>query len=273
MDEVSFKFGNKEDEKAWGPKGHRTTNSIAIKALPAPLKEFYEQHLDYIEQHSMDADNVKATDPAERPRHFIDFDDYGKYPFSQLPEDYDAAVNEFGEKTVLERGIVPWQIERTYDKLVQAFENMDGQGILKHSAWLGHYVGDVHVPLHTTANHNGQLTGQNGLHAYFESEMLDAYVSPSEIKPALGQQLIGEAHRLAFEWARESYTYVQPILDADLANRYANGKRNIEGFAQTAKPIAIDRLTKGCSRLASLWYTAWLKAGSKNLSAIVIQPG
>jgi len=30
------------------------------------------------------------------------------------------------------------------------------------TAILGHYIGDVHVPLHTTVNHDGQLTDQRG---------------------------------------------------------------------------------------------------------------
>jgi hypothetical protein len=142
--------------------------------------------------------------------------------------------------------------------------------VLRHSAWLGHYVGDVHVPLHTTSNHDGQKTGQKGLHSYFESRLLNDHVSPSEIKPNQAQRLNGEVHTLAFEWARESFTYVQPILGADLANRYANGKRNLSGFAKTVKPIAVGRLTRGASRTASLWYTAWTEAGEVDLNSLGI---
>jgi subtilisin family serine protease len=261
-----------EAEKAWGEKGHETTNSIAIGALPSPLKEFYTVNLPYIVQHAMDADNAKVNDPAEGPRHFIDFDEYGKYPFQDLPEDYKAAVKKYGESVVTERGIVPWQIELTYNRLLKAFQDKDKQAVLKHSAWLGHYGGDVHVPLHTTSNYNGQFTGQKGLHSYFESQLLDQHVSPQEIKPKPAELLDGAVHALAFEWARESFTYVQPIIDADLANRFANGKRNMSGFAKTAKPIAVDRLTKGASRVASLWYTAWDAAGRIDLNSLDVQP-
>lgn len=256
-------------EKTWGTKGHRTTNEIAISAVPSPLKEFYQINLDAIVEHAMDADNAKDVDPAEAPRHFIDFDEYGSYPFPNLPEDYQTAMQKFGEDLVIKRGIVPWQIERTYEKLVQAFRNRDGKEILKHSAWVGHYVGDVHVPLHTTSNYNGEATGQKGLHSYFESRLLNEHVSPQEIKPKLGQKLTEAPHVLAFEWARESFTYVQPILDADLANRFANGSRDLSGFAKTAKPIAVNRLTNGANRLASVWYTAWLEAGQVDPNMIV----
>lgn len=248
---VAALLSQDEAEEAWGEKGHETTNEIAIGALPSPLREFYTVNLPYIVQHAMDADNAKRTDPEERPRHFIDFDEYGEYPFPELPEDYDAAVEKYGEG-VVERGLVPWQIERTYRELIRAFEDGDGRAVLRHSAWLGHYVGDVHVPLHTTSNHDGQKTGQKGLHSYFESRLLNDHVSPDEVKPKRAQRINGEVHAMAFEWARESFTYVQPILDADLANRRSDGKRHLSGFARTAKPIAVGRLTRGASRTASL---------------------
>jgi subtilisin family serine protease len=257
-----------EARKAWGEEGHLTTNRIAIDALPSPVKEFYTINLDYIAQHAMDADNAKRFDDKERPRHYIDFDEYGEYPFSEVPEDYKEAVKEYGEAKVIARGIVPWVIGLRFDELVEALRRYDKAGILKHSAWLGHYVGDVHVPLHTTSNHNGQLTGQKGLHSYFESRLLEEHISPQEVKPKMGRGLQGAVHSLAFEWARESFTYVQPILAADLANRHANGKRNMSGFAKATKPIALDRLSKGCSRLASLWYTAWVRSGQIDFGRI-----
>lgn len=259
-----------EAEESWGQKGHETTNDIAISALPvSTLKDFYTGNLRYIVEHSMAADHAKKTDPAERPRHYIDFDEYGEYPFPDVPEDYDEAVNKYGESVVVARGLVPWQIEQTYRELVKAFEEKNGQAVLKHSAWLGHYVGDVHVPLHTTSNHDGQKTGQKGLHSYFESRLLNEYISPEEIKPKQARQIHEEVHTLAFEWARESFTYVQPILDADLANRHPNGKRNLSAFAKTAKPIAVGRLTRGATRTASLWYTAWLEAGEVDPNSLV----
>jgi hypothetical protein len=36
---------------------------------------------------------------------------------------------------------------------------------------LGHYIGDAHVPLHTTSNYNGQKTNQHGIHGLWESRI------------------------------------------------------------------------------------------------------
>lgn len=257
----------REPEPAWGPKGHRSTNRIAVRAVPDPLRAFYQTHIDAIEGHAMDADNAKRDDPAEYPRHFIDLDLYGDPPFSELPESYDRAVAKFGEATVIGRGILPWQIERTFDELVDAFRAGRVDDILKHSAWLGHYVGDAHVPLHTTANHNGQLTGQKGLHSYFETRLLNEHVFPEDIDPSPGQLIEQPPHAAAFAWVRESHSFLQALLDADAANGGKTGRRNLKAFAVTAKPIAVDRLAKGCTRLASLWYTAWVEAGKPELQS------
>ena len=34
-----------------------------------------------------------------------------------------------------------------------------------------YYVGDAHVPLHTTENYNGKMTGQKGIHGFWESRL------------------------------------------------------------------------------------------------------
>jgi subtilisin family serine protease len=250
--------------RQWGEQGHHIVNVIAINALPDPLLEFYRTHESFMRQHAMDADNAKSHDPDERPRHFIDIDLYGEPPFSELPEDRTAAEKKFGATTILKRGILPWQIEETFNALVAAWVQADGDNVLRHSAWLGHYVGDAHVPLHTTENHNGQLTGQKGLHSYFETRLLQRFVEPEQIKPRPASLITGAPHAEAFRWVRESHSFVALILEADAANGGKSGRRNLKGFAQTAQPIAIQCLSNGCSRLASLWLSAWDTAGNPN---------
>jgi hypothetical protein len=56
------------------------------------------------------------------------------------------------------------------------------------------------------------------------------------------------------------------LLEADAANGGKENRRNLAGFAEVAKPIAVDRLTKGCSRIAGLWFSAWNEAGKPFLS-------
>jgi hypothetical protein len=262
---------------AWQDKGHQIVNGAAIDALPAPLRAFYQRHRAYVVEHSVDPDIDKRKDrerklrgePLEGPRHFIDLDHYGPPPFQSLPEQYEAAVARFGKSTVDQNGTVPWRIEEVYLDLITAFKQKDGEAILRHSAWLGHYVGDAHVPFHATQNYDGQLSGQPKVHAYFEATLL-TLVDPTEIHPAPARRIARPPHELAFAWLRESYADVKPLLEADAANGGTKGpdSRDLAGFAKTATPIAVDRLTKAASRLASLWYSAWLEAKRPDLSKI-----
>ncbi|MBK8627478.1 MAG: hypothetical protein IPN86_18505 [Saprospiraceae bacterium] len=72
-------------------------------------------------------------------------------------------------------GIVPYHLEATQQKLTRAFENKDKTAIIRISAEFGHYIGDAHVPLHTTSNYNGQMTDQVGIHAFWESRIPELF--------------------------------------------------------------------------------------------------
>ena len=90
-----------------------------------------------------------------------------------MPRKWTDVVNKFTVDTLLAYGIVPWHIQTVYNWLVKAFENHDVDYILKNSTDLGHYISDVHIPLHTNVNYNGQLTVHRGIHAFWESRLLN----------------------------------------------------------------------------------------------------
>ena len=249
---------------AWGKDGHFTTNRKGVEAAPAKIAAFYATHIDEIERRSMEADHSKPKDKSEGPRHYIDIDLYGAFPFAELPEDYNKALAKFGTNTLKKRGLLPWTIQTRYGELVKAMKAGDRSKILEHSAWLGHYIGDSHVPLHTTENSDGQLTGQKGLHSHFESRMLQ-FVKPTDVKPVKGGPLPKPILACAFDWVRESYRHVDAILKADRATTGPNKRRDANAFAKKVRPIVIERLERGATRLASAWYQAWIDAGKPKL--------
>jgi len=102
-------------------------------------------------------------------------------------------------------GILPYNLDFAYRRLVNAFRAKDHSMILKLSAYIGHYIGDAHVPLHTTKNYNGQLTNQNGIHAFWESRIpellaekeFDFLVGAAEYIPNTNDyfwKIIGQSH-------------------------------------------------------------------------------
>ena len=53
--------------------------------------------------------------------------------------------------------------------------------IVRAAADLGHYLGDAHVPLHTSGNYDGQRTGQRGIHALWETHAVEWLLSRPEL--------------------------------------------------------------------------------------------
>ena len=70
---------------AWGFHAHKMINRYAVFTLPTELFGFYKKNIDYITEHAVDPDKRRYAILEEGPRHFIDIDHYGSYPFPELP--------------------------------------------------------------------------------------------------------------------------------------------------------------------------------------------
>src|SRR5688572_20779795 len=151
---------------AWGFGAHRIANRLAVRALPAPLRAFYEGNAAWVAEHSLDPDLQR--DRVDDPDHFVDMDAFGAYPFPDISEVEAEHYKRFGPEA-REKGRVPWRVGELYHDLVAAFRARDHARILQLSAEVGHLIADAHVPLHASLNHDGQLTGQKGIHSRWES--------------------------------------------------------------------------------------------------------
>ena len=72
------------------------------------------------------------------------------------------------EDSLHAHGIGPWHALKTYRKLIFAFDQKDENAILRYAVDLAHYISDLHVPLHTSANYDGKQTDQTGIHALWK---------------------------------------------------------------------------------------------------------
>src|SRR3954463_13499404 len=78
---------------AWGFNGHKYIADRAIDLLPADIRPFFQKYRVTIVEHAIDPDTYRTVGwTAEPPRHFLDMDSYGPFPFTALPHDYNAAV-------------------------------------------------------------------------------------------------------------------------------------------------------------------------------------
>jgi hypothetical protein len=76
-----------------------------------------------------------------------------------FPQSMTEAKNKYDDKFCLKWNVT-WHIQDMMEKLTQAFKEKRKSEILFIAADLGHYIADAHMPLHTSDNHDGQLTDQ-----------------------------------------------------------------------------------------------------------------
>ncbi len=252
---------------AWGFGAHKFIMAQAIPLLPAEIRPFFEKYQVEVVEHAVDPDLWRTAGWLEEPpRHFLDMDAYGAYPFTALPRGYDAAVAQYGLAMVQKNGTLPWRAEEIYRKLVEAFTQKAGYSranIRFFASVLGHYTADAHVPFHAALNYDGQLTGQTGIHARFEAELFDReqprlHLTP---KPIVA---VASARDLIFDTLLASFRLVQPVLDADKAavqGRDAYDDAYFEMFFDKVRPILEQRLSDSVTDVASLIAAAWKDAG------------
>ncbi len=273
---------------AWGFWGHRAVNKYACFVLPKEMFGFYKSNFDYLVNHSVDPDKRRLSDPAEAPRHFIDADHYGLNPFDTLPMYWKDAVQKFTEDSLQSYGIGPWYINKMFYSLVEAFKRNDPDAILYYSANIGHYVADSHVPLHCSENYNGQLTGQSGIHGFWESRLPELFGDKYDY--FLGRAVyIEKIQPFIWNTVKQSYAALDSVLrfekllteNFDSDEKYSfeiRGATTIQVYSydfsdqyhQILNGQVERRLQAAIIDVGSVWYSAWVEAGMPSLSPVVV---
>src|SRR6188472_448606 len=257
----------------WGFYGHKKINYFSVFLLPPEMMQLYKPNIDFIAEHAVDPDMRRYAIAQEGPRHYIDIDHYGSYPYTELPKKWNDAVAKFSEDSLMQYGIVPWWVQTMLYKLTDAFKEKQQSKILKLSAEIGHYIADAHVPLHANSNHNGQFTDQRGIHGFWESRI-----------PEL---LAGKEWDFFWKRVLESAKASDSVLlfEKELSKSFpADQKFSFEDRNGTiirqyssAFSIAYDkklngmierRMRQSIYAIASFWYTAWVNAGQPDLKKL-----
>lgn len=271
----------------WGFYAHQKINYYAIFLLPPEMMVLYKPNINFIGEHAVDPDKRRYAVKEEGPRHYIDIDHYGAYPYAGLPHKWKDAVDKFGEDSLKEYGIVPWHIQVMLGRLTVAFKEKNFTKIMKNSAELGHYIADAHVPLHANSNHNGQYTNQRGIHGFWESRV------PELLAEKEFDFFIGKAAYITdpvgFIWARvlESAKAADSVLNFEKKltkqfgadQKYAFENRNGMVIRQYSSAFTIAfnkklegmierRMRQSIFAVASFWYTAWINAGQPDLKGL-----
>jgi hypothetical protein len=281
---------NSNTANAWGVYGHKHIVHAAIFALPLEMGVFFYNHTDFLTEESVVPDIRKYTigDKAEFPRHYINLEAYGYTIPMAMPQTMQQATAKYPNDSLQRHGILPWYIQVMMTRLTTAFRNGNSAEILVIAADLSHYIADAHMPLHTTINHNGQLTGQKGIHAFWESQLPemfgdsynyhidDAHYLPDvtqatwaiiahtysladtmlladrELKKTVS---VGDMYAIDTAGNLMSTRYGDPVHSKAYATKY-NGM--LHGMVERQMRLAIQAT-------ADFWYTAWVNAGKPDL--------
>ena len=274
----------------WGFYGHQKINYYAVFLLPPEMMVLFKPNIGFLSEHSIDPDKRRYAVPDEGPRHYIDIDHYGTYPYSALPRKWSDAVAKFGEDSLKKYGIVPWHVQTMLSRLTEAFKTKNYSLIMKNAAEIGHYIADAHVPLHASSNHNGQLTNQKGIHGFWESRV------PELLAEKEFDFFIGKAAYIKdpgdFIWKRvlESAKAADTVLTSEREltkqfpddKKYSFEERKGKTIRQYSSAFTIAynkkldgmierRMRQSIFAIASFWYTAWVNAGQPDLKELVKQ--
>ena len=158
---------------------------------------------------------------------------------------------------------------------------------MKLSADLGHYVSDAHVPLHTTENYNGQLSGQTGIHVLWESRLPELF--SGEYDFLVGQaQYLGNPLKEAWNIVRGAHSYTDTVLiiearlnksfPSDHKFTYSQRNGRIErqyseqysrAYHQALNGMIEKQMRASILKTGSYWYSAWVDAGQPLLKDLI----
>ena len=117
---------------------------------------------------------MESTAAEDAPERRFAIDRLVPFPFTDVPRTEAAMKARFGEQEAAKVGRLPWLVQESYAKLVEAFKSGDKERILAESDTLSGYVADLSNPLALTENSDGQKTGQHGLWMRFGTRLHDA---------------------------------------------------------------------------------------------------
>jgi hypothetical protein len=266
---------------SWGFKAHKTINRAAVFCLPPELFPFFKKHILFITEHATDPDSRRYAVKEEGARHFIDLEYYGA--FDSIPRHEKDACLKYTCDSLEAWGRAPWNAEQMYYRLRKAFETGNVDRIVRLATELGHYVADLHVPLHTTANYNGQFTSQHGIHGLLETRLPELFADQYDF--FLGRAVyINDVRSFLWQAVKESHAALDSVFEFERkASKETppEQKYRLEKYGRSLKQayspafaskyhrllagMVERRMRLAIYRLSCIWYTAWVDAGMPSL--------
>ena len=207
---------------------------------------------------------------------------FNRYDFA-LPCEKATAVDTF-----VKHGVLPYNLARLQRSLTKAMEEKDRDRILRISADMGHYIGDAHVPLHTTSNYNGQQTNQLGIHAFWETRLPELYADENYDFWVGQSTYIKKPVEHYWNIVLNSHSLVQEVLTIEkrLSEQFPKSQQDCfeergesglqrmpcrayaKAYHKALKGQVENQMRSAIHSVGSAWYTAWIDAGQPNFNRL-----
>jgi len=269
---------------AWGSDGHRMIEHAAIATLPADVPAFLKtpENIATLEYIVVEPDERWRLNAEQAPDHFIDLEwadlagplPRRRYDFLRA---LDVAQKAHPDMTLTAEkvGLQPWETNEVWERLKAAFREYRKETAAKqdthavestiifYTGWLGHYVGDGSMPLHTTIQYNG-WTGPNPngyttdhkIHSQFESTYVHANIVRGDFQGLIPAtpKVIGDEFDDYLAYLRHTNTLVEKTYQLYKADAFT-GAGTPEGKAFTD-----ERLAAGAAQLRDMIVAAWVQS-------------
>lgn len=314
------------DVLAWGGRGHAAICESAVYLVKEKgLKEYLRNkpqmmaHLCNMPDfywRSLGGEAVSLGSPT----HFVDIEVIGlKVP--EIPTDYKTIVNTYTGKanqfkkdaTIFdvpkEFGSSWWRADQFYRRFLSFNKDLQAAPLPKNKqeatddnhpynkaayemsvslGLMGHFVGDNGQPLHTSADYDGYGTGNGGLHAFYEDDVVAHFdgdlqnrvlkearsmKTPSFLKPGTVIEKMKRLGELSFNDLK-TVRKLDPVKKRSTVvsekglevKTPAERKSSEEGYKVYNKMI-VTQLARSSLLLAQLWDEAYRAAGRPGLSS------
>lgn len=267
----------------WGFLAHKKINEEAVFLLPRELLYFYKQHLTFIREEAVKPDKRRYMIEGEARRHYINIEDYANK--GDIPRYWREAVERYDDDFLHTYGTLPWHLNYMKKRLTNAFAERNLAQILRLSADIGHYIADAHVPLHTTSNYDGQLTNQQGIHALWETRLVELFMDEYDFFFEERAIYIDDVQNTMWQIVYATHNKAAQTIEIERAldsvfpstekycfeQRGQSIRRNYSRAYATRYHKALNGMVEAQMRasiqmVASIWFTAWVDAGCPNLS-------
>jgi hypothetical protein len=275
---------------AWGADGHTMINRLAGSALPADVPAFLRspEAINALGYYGPEPDRWRSPaepelNAAQAPEHFIDLeyaDMVGTLPRRRYDFIRALAAAQHAHPDVQltpeKVGLQPYVTIEVYERLKSAMREYRTLLAAKQdtkpveceitflAGWLGHYVGDGSMPLHTSMQYNGWngpnpkgYTTEHHIHALFESAFVSANVKAADVAPLVSKNpvVLNDVFADYMTYLRHSHTLVEEVYELEKTGAFAGAG------TPAGKAMVDQQLGAGATELRDMIYTAWVKSG------------